>query len=500
MRQVVFSLGVLSLSAAGCAVAGDDLESDLESVEAPRLAQETQAIGVVPRGSTCAQLGLGGQAFTLTNPADGDYAIDAQNSLKFRFYDATRTDFFFTQSTIRMTGVLASNGDRTMMWEMPEGADGWPSLTGPPDPVTGAVQTPEEVTFCYDYELYVQPSPLASLLRRASWSLSKSGRTQPLLLAEGQTATLDYAVTARTTGSVPIGQFFHGTVFVQNKSPHVVTVSAVTTAVGEFSAAVTCPGGLPFTMQPFTLVQCSFRADMPDTADRVIIGSGTVSHALKVTTRQVTGSFSAHNVTTQLLDRCVTLSDTAAPADDGRLGSVCVEQGEATFPFSTVVGPFECGDFSVSNTASYAAADSGQTGSAGWTVNGTVACDPGCTQTAGWWRDHPSDPTWPLIGPQGRNTTFFRSGVSYLQAMFVLPLLNPYWPLASEYIAARLNQLTGVELPAATQAAFNEATGVFQTRTPLQVQLDLFQHGRYNNLAAVLRQFNQGHTGPGACQ
>lgn len=73
------------------------------------------------------------------------------------------------------------------------------------------------------------------------------------------------------------------------------------------------------------------------------------------------------------------------------------------------------------------------------------------------------------------------------------------WRRASEYIAARLNQATGVELPAATEAAFAEATGIFQARTPLQVQLALFQHVRIDNLAAALRHFNQGHTGPGTC-
>jgi hypothetical protein len=471
----------------------------VEQLSPPEVAQRVQAIGVVPRGSTCGQLGLGAQAFTLVSPVDGDYAIDAQNSLKFRYYDETHTDFFFTQSTIRMTGVLASNGDRTMMWEMPDGADGWPSLTGPPDPETGAVQTPEEVTFCYDYELYVQPSPLATFVRRATWALTKSGRATPLSLEEGQTAALDYTVTARTTGSAPVGQFFHGAVFVQNKSPDEVTVSAVTTAVGELAATIACPQAPPFTMAPFTVVECELLAEVPDAADRLIVGGGAVSHGLKVTTREVTGSFSAHNVTTLMMDRCVTVSDTAAPASDHQLGSVCVEQGEATFAFSSQVGPFACGDFAVTSTAGYVAEDTGTTGTAGWTVTGTVVCDPGCTQEVGYWRDHPNDPMWSLVGPAGRNTGFFRSGTTYYGALFVLPLLNPYWPLATEYIAARLNQLTGVELPAATQAAFQEATGILQAQTPLQVQLNLLLHARIISLTRTMRDFNEGETGPGAC-
>lgn len=489
MKLAVLSIGVLFF-AASCA--GDSAELD------PEVAQREQAIGVVPRGSTCEQLGLGALSFTLTNPEEGTHAIDPQNSLIFGYHDAEHTTFFFTQSTIRMTGVLASNGDRTMMWEIPGGNDGFGSLTGPPDPGTDTVHTPEEVTFCYDFGLRVQPSPLASFSRRASWAISKSGRTQPLSLAEGQTATLDYSVTARVTGSTPLGQFFHGAVFVENVSPQVVTVSAVTTTVGQLAATVTCPLELPFTMQPFTTIECSFHADMPDTSDRIVVGGGTVSHGLPVSSREVLASFSAPNTSTTTVDRCVTVSDEAAPGDH-LLGSVCFEQNQGTFNFSKLVGPFACGNFSVTNAASFAAADTGASGTASWTVNGTVVCNPGCTKDAGYWRSHGQDPTWALIGPAGRNTTFFRSGVSYIDAMFVLPLLNPYWPLASEYIAARLNVLTGVAMQPGTADAFNEATAIFQTRTPLQVLLDLFNHGRIAYLTDRLRSFNEGHAGPGSC-
>ena len=106
-----------------------------------------------------------------------------------------------------------------------------------------------------------------------------------------------------------------------------------------------------------------------------------------------------------------------------------------------------------------------------------------------------------LVGAQGRDTTFFRSGTSYHQTLYVLvlPLLNPYWTLAREYIAARLNQLTGVELPAATAAAFQEATGVFAANSPLQIQLNLFVHARLRALTAALASFNDGHAGPGVC-
>jgi hypothetical protein len=54
-------------------------------------------------------------------------------------------------------------------------------------------------------------------------------------------------------------------------------------------------------------------------------------------------------------------------------------------------------------------------------------------------------------------------------------------------------------MPAATAAAFNEATSIFAANNPLQIQLNLFIHARLNGLTATLAAFNDGHTGPGVC-
>jgi hypothetical protein len=491
---------VVLLSSLVFAVSCFDDGASEEAGAEPKLSESEQAIGIYPRGVTCSELGLGGKSFTLTGPvASGIYTIEAQNTLRLQFYEGSNTRFFFTQSSIRMTGVLVSTDTRTMMWDMPGGADGWPSLTGPPRPGTGEITPPEEITFCYDNELYVQASPVANMSRRATWGITKTGRTTPLVLGEGDVASLSYNVTMQNTGMVPLGQFIGGAVYVHNKSPSTVTVSSVTTLVGNLNATVTCPTAPPFTMPPFTQIECSFRADVPDTADRLVMAGGTVSHGLRVTTREVTASFAAPNTGISTTDRCVAVFDTASPAADRRIGTVCLDGG-MTLSFSTQVGPFDCGAFSVANTASFTTFDTSATGSAGFTVSGEVVCDPGCTRRWEYWRDHPNDPTWALLGPAGRNTAFFSSGTSYHGALSVLPLLNPYWILAREYVAARLNQLTGVDYPANTQAAFSDGTAIFNSNSPLQILLNLFIHGRVNSNANVLERFNRGIDGPGTCQ
>jgi hypothetical protein len=498
MRLVVSTSFVLL--AAACTNSNDSAARWQKS-----LAQTDQKIAVVPAGSTCAGLGLGGQQLTLTTPVDGDYAIDAHNKLTFRYYDETNTIFYFTQSTIRMTGVIVTIGDRALMWEMPGGADGWPSLHGPPEPETDEIYSPDQVAFCYDYELYVQPSPYANHAQRATWMITKTGRTDQLVLAEGQTETVDYNVTVRSGQPTGAGQYIDGPVFVQNKSPHTVIVGAVRTMVGSLAATITCPTSPPFTMAPFTTMECAFKADVPDTTDRNVVGSATVSDNLKVTTIEVMASFAAHNTGTTTFDRCVDITDEAAPYNDHYLGTVCTEDGEQTMTFSAELGPFACGAFTVTNAAKYTGLDTGATASASWTINGSVRCNPGCTLSAFYWMMHSQlgwrtyNTTWNAVGAQGERTAFFRSGLNYIQAMLVPALGNPYFTLARAYAATKLNKLNGASFSPQATTAFNDATALLTANTPLQVMLNLSLRRQAVKAAAALRDYNQGRTGPGRC-
>lgn len=471
------------------------------------LGNADQEIAIIPRGSTCAQLGLGNQSFTLASPVGGHYAVDATNSLDFTYYDDTNTIFYFNNSTIKMTGVLVSIGDRTLMWELGvPGADAWPSLHGPVDAETGEIDSPQEVTFCYDYELYVQPSPFAHHAQRNTWTITKSGPTQRMTLASGQSELVEYTVTVKPGQSIRDGQYIAGPMFVHNKSPHAVSVGAVNVTVGGIVAEVTCPNQVPFTMAPFSLVECEFTADVPDTADRNVVGSATVSHGLRVSTQEVVASFSSPTTSVGEVDHCVKVTDDAVPYEDHFLGSVCLEDGEQSFSFSYEVGPFtQCGAFQVTNSARYEGLDSGATAAAPWTINGEVRCNPGCTVSQWYWKFHSHagplryNTRWNQIGPQGENTSFFRSGGTYANAIWRLSLLNPYWTLSKAYIAARLNQLNGTTFTPATQTAFNNATALFTNNTPNQVLLNLSLRRQFVAAAVALWDFNSGRVGPGRC-
>lgn len=494
MRLVVPSLLLLAVAC-----------NEGSSTQAPSVATTEQEVSVVPAGQSCAQLGLGAQQFVLTSPLDGDYAIDDRNTFSFRYYDDTNTIFYFTRSTIRFTGVVVTIGDRALMWEMPGGADGWPSLHGPVDQATGDIYSPDQVQFCYDYELYVQPSPYANHAQQATWTITKSGRTEPLTLSEGQTELLEYTVTVRAGQPVAAGQYIDGPVFVQNKSPYAITVSSVTTMVGTIAAQITCPQALPFSLAPYTTLVCDFRADVPDTSDRNVVGSATSSHSLKVTTREVVASFSAHNTGTITVDRCVAVTDDLAPYNDQFLGSVCDTDGEQSFTFTAEVGPFACGGFTVQSAAHYTGYDTGATASAPWSIAGNVPCDPGCTLSAQYWKMHSEwgprryNPVWGELGELGENTPFFLSGGTYIQAMTRRAFGNPYWTLARTYIAAKLNQLNGAQLPPSVATAFDNATSLLTLYTPTQIHWTFSLRRAAVRAAATLKDFNQGRLGPGRC-
>jgi hypothetical protein len=136
----------------------------------------------------------------------------------------------------------------------------------------------------------------------------------------------------------------------------------------------------------------------------------------------------------------------------------------------------------------------------------TVTCTPppaGCTFTQGYWKTHSKygpaskpDPTWALIG---ENTAFYLSGQTWYQAINTSSAGgNAYYILAKQYIAAKLNKLSGGGSTAAVDAAITWAESFFSTYTP---SANLSKTVRAQAIAAAdtLDQYNNGVIGPGHC-
>lgn len=179
-----------------------------------------------------------------------------------------------------------------------------------------------------------------------------------------------------------------------------------------------------------------------------------------------------------------------------------------TFTYSKAYGGTACGTTDYPNTARFAS-NSGQTGSAAWNVNHTISgCSTGtgCTLTQGYWKTHSTsgpaahpDDTWNLL-PNAQHTTFYLSGMSWLQVFRTSPQGNAYYTLAHQFMAATLNVMNGASAPQAVADALAGATVFFTNNVPVPAS------GKYKGKSAaeliawagLLDAYNNG-AGPGHC-
>lgn len=102
-----------------------------------------------------------------------------------------------------------------------------------------------------------------------------------------------------------------------------------------------------------------------------------------------------------------------------------------------------------------------------------VACT-GCVHTQGYWKTHseygpagPADPVWDLLLPDGPDTTFFLSGQTFYEVLNTPSKGNPYYILAHQWIAAKLNILAGNTMTEYVEGVFGfYAEGWFIAHAP----------------------------------
>jgi hypothetical protein len=355
--------------------------------------------------------------------------------------------------------------------------------------------------------------------RTWTWDIDKSADQSDLVLADGQSFTVNYDVSVSAT-SADSAHVVEGDIVISNPNPD--RDASLTQVVDEVSdsigATVDCPS---LTVPAGGSLTCSYSADLPDAADRTNTATATLQNhdysSAGVGTPSGTTDFSGSapvsfaDAAVTEIDECIDVEDTNLA---GPLGTVCADEAPKTFSYSLTFGPagpdtdvvVVCGNNVHTNTADFTTTDTGATGDDSWTVNVKVNCNKGCTLTPGYWKTHslkgpaPYDDNWQNIGPQQHNTAFFLSGKSYYQALWTAPKGNPYWILAHAYIAAQLNILNGASVPASVQTAFNQATALLNSKTPAQVDgLKGAAKAQWTSLAGILDNYNNGLTGPGHC-
>jgi hypothetical protein len=393
------------------------------------------------------------------------------------------------------------------------------------------------------YQLTVAKDAHTSSTRSYDWQITKErfiaqgevdgdGLPSTLTLGLNETFTASYHVTVSVKTVTDSNFHVTGTITISNPAPMVATGVAVSDVItGPITATVDCNPNLIGNQTTVNVpaksgatdgqATCTYSADLPNGTSRTNTATATLFGVNYTGTAPVV--FDA-NTTLELVDECVTVTDNhgtpANPADDTTLGVVCANPtvnaftAPHTFTFTLVIGPFaDCGPHTFTNTATYLvvndANDTGETGSASYTVNVDVPCPQGCTLTQGYWKTHndsfwggaPTDPTWDLIGPDAEQTIFFLSGKSYFDVMWTSGGGNAYYILAKQYIAAQLNMLAGADGTAIT-TQFATATTLFNTYTPAQIGALKGSNAlrqQFISLAGVLGQYNEGLIGPGHC-
>jgi hypothetical protein len=354
------------------------------------------------------------------------------------------------------------------------------------------------------YAPVVSKDAETSFTRTYEWDITKDPDGEYWMFA-GDSTTQGYDIEVTKTGYTDSDWAVAGTITVQNPNPRAaMTVSLADVVSPDIAATLDCGGSL---MVPAGgSATCDYSADLPDGSDRTNTATATLNG--------IDFSGSADVIfgdPTEEIDECIDVSDTNV----GILGTVCADQAPATFSYSLWFGQhpdadvyLECGDNTHTNVASFLANDTGATGDDSWTVNANVACDFGCSLTPGYWKTHseygpaPYDDTWAIL-PDAADTPFFLSGQSYYEVLWTAPQGNAYYILAHAYIAAELNFLNGAD-PSAAQAAFDEATVLFNTYTPDEVAALKGKTGKdlrakFIDLAEILDDYNNGLIGPGHC-
>lgn len=461
---------------------------------------------LVPGNPTCASLGYA--AGKRYYPGDTGTVAVGTGTVTWS-HDGTYVTW---TSTIGLDAVIVKGGNNANVYDYDPESQGDSGLASPENSSGGPAGV-SHIDFCFDYDLVVTKDARTSLTRTWDWDIAKSADQEELTLSVGQVfQSVNYDVTLSadaTDGDWGVT----GEITVRNPDPtNPAIIASVTDVVSTgLTATVDCGETFPYTLAAGATLTCDYSADLPDGADRVNTATATVTAASKVDNGSGTAAVSFATATVTAVDECVDVADlfdSADPADADDLGTLCAADltgGSHTYEDARDIGPFaQCGEFTVTNVASFVTTDTEATDSATWTVDVSVPCARGCTLTQGYWKTHsdrgpaPYDDAWKNLGPMEEETLFFSSGHSWYGVFWTPPAGNAYYNLAHQYMAAKLNVLDGASTTTDVDAALAAAEAFLTGRNPTS-RLTKTDRATALALASTLDQYNNGLIGPGHC-
>jgi hypothetical protein len=373
----------------------------------------------------------------------------------------------------------------------------------------------------------IHPGAHTSFDRTWNWVVTKTDdQHSSVTIAQNEVFNITYTITV-ANGNPPFTDSnwkVQDGIPITSSSPFTInSISDVTATAVQDGGTVSTPGAINVCATdplyanvvsfPFTgkALGCHYTVQLPDGTPGTLNAAATFSDA-STATGSVPFDFTTNLEPGQPVVSAATVD--VVDSQGGTLGSVSAPVDALhppTFTYSVEVPSDHCGTFDLPNTVDLIDQHTGQSvAHASDTVHVTVTCPHvnGCTLTQGYWKTHSvygpaakPDPTWNLL-PSGPNTTFFKSGQTWLQVFNTAPKGNVYYILAVQYEAAVLNQLSGASSTSAVDAALADAESFFNTYTPAQAgALGTNSAARQAALAdaTTLGNYNTGLIGPGHC-
>lgn len=467
---------------------------------------------VVDGNPTCQDLGFD-WGLRIDPPLPGTYELfpGSANSVTVEFYNMTMlsgVEYVFVNwtSTLGVDAVFVKGGSQGNLYQYDPPAEsfGDTGLHAPANP-SGGYAAISHVDFCFDFEFEIEKTAETSYKRTWNWTIDKTGDQTELTLSSGQTFLVNYDVLVDAT-YIDSDWKVQGVIRVTNPAPP--ELEAIVKEVWDglylgggrnYYPEVDCGGvEFPYNLPSGETLTCTYSWDLPEPDSYRWVNAAYVESC----EGDVAGASTTVPVEfgdpTEEIDECIAVTDDQY----GFLGDVCAGDAPYTFEYTLPIRYDVCGEYEFVNIASFITNDTGAAGSDSWTVLVHIPCGGGCTLTQGYWKTHsiygpaPYDDTWALIG---EDTPFFLSGKTYYEALWKQPKKgNPYWILAPQYIAAKLNVLNGASTTPEVDAALAWAETFFNTYTPdYSFSKALKKDVTY--YAGILDDYNNGYIGPGHC-
>lgn len=369
--------------------------------------------------------------------------------------------------------------------------------------LTGGLALAQEAAPAAAAATQVEILTVTSATRTYSWEITKSVEPPTLDLDAGASRNLSYTIQltrVTQTSDAQVG----GLITLTNPGGPAANVTQVTVEVQNMGTTDAGCGGFPLDLGANAEVVCTYAQAVINAAQRTVTATVYIDGAAGPSAVAV-ADFTPPNVENPIGPRSVYLTDPAGGYSDR------VVNGSRAFtytaPFACPADPAEynAGPITteITNTATITPTDQSASTSVMATCSLADSTPPpatACVRGQGYWKTHsdygpatPPDDTWDdAFLPEGEDTLFFESGLSWIDMMWEPPKQgSAYIILAHKYIPAQLNIAAGAPTNPALDAALVQAEEFFGTHAPDE-HLDKDVRKATIHLAGLLNNYNDG--------